>query len=466
MPTKPPIITTSPTFTLATHQEITLANGITLIAVEDASQPLLTMSIVSKSGAANDDVWGETNFMTSLMNKGTAKNTVAGNEERSAQDIAEEIDFTGGSLSVSCVFDSLSAHLSMLSEFSETGLDLLGDIVQYPSFPEEEIERIRQQTIVEIEQANNDAAYLASIAFTQGMFSGEPYGHPVVGTLETVAALSQDDCKRAYTRSIKPENLFIAAAGNFQTQALATALESRLTFAGDSHHQQSTKHIQSSPLSSPFTQPETKVMLIEKPDAAQTAIRVGFRTANRTDADFVAMQFLNTIFGGSFISRLNHNLREEKGYTYGVHSSIDARQHSSVLTVSSHVGSEIVDSAISEIVREMERLRTEPITDDELETTRKYMIGNFALRTETPTQVVSLLSTLELYHLPKDYHARYLSELSSMTKDRLFEVQQRRFDVKGLVIAASGNVEHLRGKLSGFGNVSVVHTNGRIISTL
>lgn len=456
MPTKPPIIQIPTAFALPTHTEIILANGITLIAVEDASQPLLTMSIVSRSGAADEDVWGETNFMASLMNKGTQ----AGGRTRDAQALAEEIDFTGGSLSVSCVFDSLSAHLSILSDFTDTGLELLTDVVKNPSFPPEEIERTRQQTIVEIEQANNDAAYLSSIAFTQGMFRGEQYGHPVVGTLETVAGLQQADCRRAYSRSLQTEHLFIAAAGNFHAQELAekiTKYETRMTNGAGLHADTSLK--QSAPPKVSNAQ-APKVVLIEKPDAAQTSLRIGFRTANRGDEDFIPMQFLNTIFGGSFISRLNHNLREEKGYTYGIQSSIDARKYSSVLTVSSHVGSEVADSAVSEILREIERLRTEPVTDDEIETTRSYMIGSFALRTETPTQVVSMLSTLELYGLPKDYHTRYLAELAAMTKERLYEVQQRRFSTDGLVIAASGNVEHLQQKLRNFGAVSVVNTSG------
>jgi predicted Zn-dependent peptidase len=203
-------------------------------------------------------------------------------------------------------------------------------------------------------------------------------------------------------------------------------------------------------------------MLIEKPDAAQTSLRVGFQTAGRHDADFIPMQVLNTIFGGSFISRLNHNLREEKGYTYGVHSSIDARKYGSALTVGTHVGSDVVDSAVSEILREIERLRTEPVSDEELETTRKYMIGSFALRTETPTQVVSMASTLELYGLPKDYHSTYLSRLATMTKDELFAVQKRRFSSENLVIAAAGNVEFLQAKLGQFGVVSVVNANAEV----
>lgn len=455
MPTKPPVAPIPDAFSLPVHTEIPLRNGIKLIAVEDSTQPLLTMSIVSQSGAAEEERWGETNFMATLMNKGIAspKRTL------DAQALAEEIDFTGGSLSVSCVFDSLSAHLGILSDFTATGLDLLADVVQYPSFPPEEIERTRQQTLVEIEQANNDAAYLSSIAFTQGMFRGESYGHPVVGTLETVAALQQADCQCAYSRSIQPNNLFIAAAGNFNVEELAKGLEERFAYNEPNNNEikPQTHTAQESITTAPA------VVLIEKPDASQTSLRVGFRTANRTDDDFIPMQFLNTIFGGSFISRLNHNLREEKGYTYGVHSSIDARKHSSVLTVSSHVGSEVVESAVSEILREIERLRIEPVTDDELETTRKYMIGSFALRTETPTQVVSLLSTLELYGLPKDYHSRYIAELAALTKDRLFEVQQRRFATNGLVIAASGNVEYLQQKLRNFGAVSVVNASGAML---
>lgn len=459
MPSKPPIIQTPATLPLPAHKEITLAHGVTLIAVEDTSQPILTMSIVSRSGAADEDVWGETNFMASLMNKGTKSD----GRQRDAQTLAEEIDFTGGSLSVSCVFDSLSAHLSILSDFTDTGLDLLTDVVNNPSFPPEEIERTRQQTLVEIEQANNDAAYLSSIAFTQGMFRGEKYGHPVVGTLETVAGLQQADCKRAYSRSLNAENLFIAAAGNVNAEELAEKITKHGVRSRETSQPYSSTSSKHSPDVPATQQRETKVVLIEKPDAAQTSLRMGFRTANRGEADFIPMQFLNTIFGGSFISRLNHNLREEKGYTYGIQSSIDARKHSSVLTISSHVGSETVDSAVSEILREMERLRTEPITDDELETTRNYMIGSFALRTETPTQVVSMLSTLELYGLPKDYHTRYLAELAAMTKERLFEVQQRRFSTEGVVIAASGNIEHLQQKLRNFGAVSVVTPSGVIL---
>ncbi|TAE25391.1 MAG: insulinase family protein [Candidatus Kapaibacterium sp.] len=456
MPSMPPIAAPPTTLRLPDFYETSLQNGIKLITVEDDAQPLLTMSIVSRNGAAEDEIWGETNFMTSLMNKGTTK--------RNAQTLADEIDFTGGSLSASCVFDSLSSSLSVLSDFTEQGLELLADMTLRPSFPGEEIERVRQQTLVEIDQANNDAGYLSSIALTQGLFKGQKYGHPVIGTQDIVRGLGQSHCRTAYERSFQPKDVFIAAAGKFRTDELRDRLNTH--FAEWTSHAPSPIPNEQQPDEqlSPVSAQATKIMLIEKPDAAQTSLRVGFLTAGRHDVDFIPMQMLNTIFGGSFISRLNHNLREEKGYTYGVHSSVDSRKYASSLTVGTHVGSEVVENAVSEILREIELLRTEPVSDEELETTRKYIIGSFALRTETPTQVVSLASTLELYGLPKDYHAGYLARLATISKEELFAVQQRRFSTQNLVIAAAGTVEFLREKLQQFGAVSVVDANGKVFA--
>ena len=452
MPSKPPLSALPTALTLPDFHEFSLANGIKCIAVQDDTQPLLTMSIVSRNGAAEDETWGETNFMTSLMNKGTKR--------RTAQELADAIDFTGGSLAASCVFDSLSSSLSVLADFTDEGLDLLADMTLNPAFPLEEIERVRQQTLVEIDQANNDAGYLSSIALTQGLYKGQKYGHPVIGTQDIVRNLGQEHCKTAYERSLQPKDVFIAIAGTFQGNNLRDRLN---THFGEWREKDEGKSIRDKGGNDQVTNNQpTTVMLIEKPDAAQTSLRVGFQTAGRHDADYIPMQVLNTIFGGSFISRLNHNLREEKGYTYGVHSSIDARKYGSALTVGAHVGSDVVDSAVSEILREIELLRTEPVSDDELETTRKYMIGSFALRTETPTQVVSLASTLELYGLPKDYYSTYLARLANISKDELFEVQQRRFSTQNLVIAAAGNVEFLRERLGQFGAVRVVSVSGQV----
>jgi zinc protease len=459
-PVSAPRISAALSFAFPPYTALQLSNGIKLIVAEDRSQPLVSLSMVFKRGAASEDVWGAANLMTSLLTKGTANSSLT----RTAQDIADAIDFTGGLLSASSGFDSTSASVSVLSEFLPTGLNLLTDVLLHPAFAPDELERLRQQTLVEVQQYLSDAAYLASVAFTQGMFHGTPYGHPVIGTVESVQAMQREDCMRIYKTIIGSGDVFIAAAGDVDAHQLAAVLEQHFA-AWPARLPSQTLRPSLTP-EAPNTPSGPRVMLIAKPDAAQTAIRVGFPTLHRTDDNFIALQFLNTILGGSFISRLNHNLREQKGYTYGIHSSIDAYQTMSVWACRAHVGSEIVDDAVREILHEIELLRTAPITDDELETTKKYLLGSFALRTETPQQVVSLVSALEMFDLPADYYERYFAEVAAMTKERLFEVQQRCFGAEGLVIAASGDVEHLRSKLRNFGAVSVVNTSGEIVSAV
>jgi zinc protease len=432
-----------------------------VVLVEDRSQPLVSMSLVFKQGAAAETVWGAANLATSLLTKGTRSVT----RSRSAQELADDIDFTGGSLGASAGFDSTSVNLSVLSAFLPKGLELLGDVVFHPAFAPEELERLRAQTLVEVQQYLSDAGYLAAVAFTQGMFLGTPYGHPVIGTVGSVQVLTREDCVSVYSTVARPEHAFIAAAGDVDAEEFTAQME---TLFG-SWHSSDAATAAGAPSSSQQQRSQSggsatpKVILIEKPDAAQTALRVGFPTAHRTDEDFIAMQFLNTILGGSFISRLNHNLREQKGYTYGIHSGIDAYKSLSVWTCRSHVGSEVAGAAVSEIVRELETMLRQPISDDELETTRNYVLGSFALRTETPTQVVSMLSALEIFGLPDDYYERYFAEVAAMTKERLFEVQQRRFAAEGLVIAASGNVEQLQAQLGSFGSVHVVNAASEIV---
>ncbi len=452
----PPRIDTPIAFVFPEYKHRTLSGGMKIIAVEDRTQPLVSINLALKQGAALEKVWGAANFASSLLTKGTMS--------RSAQDIADAIDFTGGSLNASSGFDSASMSISILSQFLPNGLELLADVLLHPAFAEDEIERLRQQTLVEIQQYLSDAGYLAAIAFTQGMFRGTPYGHPTIGTTDTVQRMSRQDCEDIYHLLVRPDQAFIAAAGDFDTDELVQTLEGVLGHWSASTGEKSSISATHEQITN-NREAMHKVMLIEKPDAAQTALRLGFQTVGRENEDFIAMQFLNTILGGSFISRLNHNLREEKGYTYGIHSGIDTYKQATIWAAKTHVGSEVAGDAVREILREIDRMATEPISDDELETTRKYLLGSFALRTETPQQVVSLVSALEMFNLPDDYYQRYFAEVAAMTKEHLFTVQQRRFAAQNLVIAASGSVEHLRSQLGELGAASVVSMNGEILSS-
>lgn len=487
--TLPPHTGVPPRFTLPKHQKHTLSNGMKLIAFAEPSQPLVSLNVVFRQGAAADTVWGAANMMTSLLTKGTERPaeyshahnnaTTAGKPlTRSAQEIADAIDSTGGSLSVSNGFDSTTGSINVLSAYVPEAMELLTDVLRFPAMASGELERLRQQIIVEVQQYLSDAGYLAAVAFTQGMLRGTPYGHPIIGTPDSVQSLTRRDCLDMYAVLMRPEQAFIAAAGDIDTPALIDMLEHSFADWQQSDWQQPSQpsanniNTSSTPSSThqhkalkPAAPSLPKVMLIHKPDAAQTSLRLGFSTIHRQHEDYIAMQFLNTIIGGSFISRLNRNLREEKGYTYGIHSALDTYKHASLWMCRSHVGSDVVRDAVLEILNELERFHQQPIADEELELTRKYLLGSFALRTETPAQVIALASALEMFELPDDYYERYFAEVASMTKERLFEVQQRHWNAyeHGLVIAASGDCDYLRAALSDFGAVSIVNTNSEIV---
>lgn len=436
-------------FQFPAYQRRTLSNGLKLIVVEDPTQPLVSVQLSFLRGSAGEPVWGAANCMASLLTRGTAS--------RSAQDIASAIDFTGGTLSAHSGFDSTSLYLSVLRRFLPDTVSLLQDVACQPSFAAEELERVRQQTLVEIQQYLSDPGYLAAVAFTQGMFRGTPYGFPTIGTLDSLPTIQRETIVQSYHAAFRPDRAFIAAAGAIEADELSALLEP--LFGSWMPDSEPTPDL---PAIDHKQQTEPVVMFIEKPGAAQTALRIGFRTISRLHPDYIALQCVNTILGGSFISRLNHNLREDKGYTYGIHSSIESYNLATFWVARTHVGSDVVRNAVQEIMDELKRLATQPVTPEELETTKNYILGSFALRTETPQQVVHLLHTLESLGLPDDYYERYFETIRSMTTEQLFAVQQRHLSSISPVIALSGDVERLRRELDGMGIHYRVFTDCRV----
>ena len=442
---KPPVIPIPREFLFPEYSQTMLSNGIRLILVEDHAQPLLSIHLVFRKGAAAESIPGLANFTAQMITRGTTS--------RSAQQIADEMDFLGGSLYASSAWDTTSVSLTVLTKFAIAGLNVFADVVCNASFPEDEIERYRLQALSYLQQNYSDPNYLASVALRYGLYKGHTYGHALTGTLESIGGLKRQDCLAYYNDVFTPGNAFIVATGNITIDQLKQMLETALE-GWEAKRSEPEQAEASTPVK------ERKVVVCEKPEAAQTVLLVGFASPSLSDPDYPAMQFLNTLLGSVFISRLNANLREEKGYTYGVNSYIDVRRSSSSLVIGTSVGKDVTLPAVEEILGELQRMASEPITDEELDLTRKYMLGSFALRTATPNQVISLLSSLELFGLPPEYYEQYYKALAAITKEQLFDVQKRRFSVERLVIAASGDTEYLRSILAPIGRVEVVSAEG------
>lgn len=442
---KPPVIPVSREFLFPEYSRTTLANGIPVILVEDHTQPLLSVHLVFRKGAASEPMPGLASFTSQMITRGTTS--------RSAQQIADEMDFLGGSLYASSSWDTTTVSMTVLTKFAVAGLSVFADVVRNASFPGDEIERYRLQALSYLQQNYSDPNYLASVALRTGLYRGHTYGHALSGTTESVTGIKQQDCMEWYRRVFAPGNAFLVATGNVSADQLRQMLDE--AFAGwEAITSSSEPPVYPAPLRG------RSIVVSEKAEAAQTVLLVGAFAPSLSDPDYPAIQFLNTLLGSVFISRLNANLREEKGYTYGVNSYIDVRRSATALVIGTSVGRDVTLPAVQEIIREIQRIASEPITDAELDITKKYMLGSFALRTATPQQVISLLSSLELFGLAPEYYEQYYQTLASMTKERLMEVQKRWFSADNLVIAASGDTTYLQELLGQLGTVSVVSSEG------
>ncbi len=442
---QPPVIPVPREFLFPEYSRSTLASGIPIILVEDHTQPLLSIHLVFRKGAEAEQISGLANFTSQMLTRGTSS--------RSARQIADEMDFLGGSLYASSSWDTTTVSLTVLTKFAVAGLNVFADVVRNASFPDEEIERYRLQALSYLQQNYSDPNYLASVALRTGLYGEHTYGHALTGTTESIGTIKRQDCLAWYNDVFTPGNAFIVATGNVSLDQLKQMLDA--AFEGWTTAKSEKEHI-----GSPAPVKGRSIVISEKAEAAQTVLLVGFFAPSVPDADYPAMQFLNTLLGSVFISRLNANLREEKGYTYGVNSYIDVRQHSSALVIGTSVGRDVTLPAVKEILGELQRIASEPITDEELDLTKKYMLGSFALRTATPYQVIGLLSSLELFDLPEEYYGQYYQTLASMTKEQLLDVQKRRFSSENLVIAASGDTVYLQDILGELGPVTVVSAEG------
>lgn len=444
---QPPLAPIPKRFIFPEFRTTHLDGGIKLLLVEDDTQPLISLNLVFKRGVAEEAGPGHASFTTGMLKKGT--------KSRSAQQIAEEIDFVGGSLRVSVSWDATIVGLNILRSHFDLGLELLADIVLHPTFPEEEIERLRVQTIASIRQNQADPGYLAQVTLLKGLFAGHPYSRPSSGSIESVGQIKREDCLNFYRTVFHPDNAFVVAAGNISIDEASTRLN---------HVFQTWRS--SSPATAPMPAlPELKgrrVLIRRKVDAVQSALRIGATGVMFGDPDYAAFQFINTLFGSFFISRLNMNLREDKGYTYGIDSYLDTRRAAGTLVIGTSVGRDVTAPAVREILAELRRISQEPISEQELELTRSYLLGSFALKFETPVQIIGHLLALELYNLPSDFYQRYFKTIASLGIEQLFRVQQRRFASEDIVIAASGDGDYLQKCLREFAPVEEVNENGEL----
>ena len=431
-----------------------LSNGLEVWTVPNHEQPIVSLSLYIRGGSSLDPRHREglAASVADLLTKGTAR--------RSATDIAEAIDFVGGSLTASSGWDAITINISVLSKYLDVAIDLLSDIILNSTFPEEEIERMRLQRLAGIRQAKADAGFLADMVFSKLVFPGHPYGQQPVGTERTVREMNRNDILQFARQYITPSNSFLTAAGDIDSDGFRALLENQ-TASWTGPARETVMSYGDASLGA-----HTQVGLINREGAVQSALRVGHIGIRRNTPDFIALSALNMLLGGYFNSRINLNLREVHGYTYGARSFFDTRMASGPFAVSTEVRTEVTVRAVEEIVSEISRATQLPVEEEELRMVKDYMIGSFPLQIETPQQVAGRVATIVLYGLERDYWDTYREKLSALTSVELYRVGREYLHPKELTIAASGNVQAIEAGMGEFGEVKEFDDEGALIETM
>jgi predicted Zn-dependent peptidase len=302
----------------------------------------------------------------------------------------------------------------------DEALPIMADVVQRPTFPEAELERQRQQRLTSLLQARDDPAAIASIAFSRVLFGPtHRFGTAAMGTADTVRAFSTDDLRAFYGWAFRPEHSALIAVGDVSADAITSRLEE--TFGT---WEAPPSRVQPTPLPLVDQPSRRQVYLVDKPASPQTQIRIGWIGVPRSTPDYFPILVMNTILGGSFSSRLNLNLREKHGYTYGASSGFDMRLAPGPFSAQAGVQTDKTAEALAEFFNELNAIR-ELVPADELRRAKNYVALRFPGTFETTGDIARRLEDAVVYRLPDDFYARYVQNIEAVTAEDVQRVARQ-----------------------------------------
>jgi len=401
--TKPPQLPPAPALKLPVVQTATLGNGLTLAVVEMHKVPVVDVEVMVDAGAARDpaDAPGLATFTAAMLQQGAGT--------RGALEVADEAAFLGAELNTTASFDGAVASVHVPKRRLEAALDLLADVVLRPAFSDSEVNRQRALRGAQLVQQRDEPVAVANVAFPAIVFgAAHPYGHPLNGTDAATAALARPRVVEFYRTYYRPDAARVLIVGDIN---LAEAR--RLVAARFGAWERAT--VPAFPTAGPPALAARAVYLIDKPGAAQSVIRIGHVGPPRTTPDWYTLDVLNTILGGAFTSRLNQNLRETHGYTYGAFSQFAVRRLSGAFVALASVVTAKTDSSLIEFLKELRRIRDEPAPAAELAKAKAYVTLGLPGDFETTGGAAARFRELLVYGLPLDYYAQYIQRINAVT---------------------------------------------------
>jgi zinc protease len=356
------------------------------------------------TGTADDPAgkYGIASLTTAMLTEGAGS--------RGALEIADAVDFLGADLAATSGIDSSAIRLHVPVARLAEALPIMADVATRPTFPRDELERLRQQRLTSLIQSRDDAATIASLAFSRVVYGPvHRFGTATMGTAETIRAFTVDDLRTFYTATFRPDNATLLVVGDVTPDKVMPLIESNLGAWKAAGARPSHAGL-------PTVTPRTSraVYLVDKPNAPQSQIRIGSIGVPRSTPDYFPIQVANTILGGSFSSRLNMNLREQHGYTYGASSIFDMRVHPGPFYAAAGVQTDKTSESLTEFFKELNAI-LQPVPPDELTRAKNYVALRFPGGFETTGDISRRLEEVLTYHLPDDYFARYVPNINAVT---------------------------------------------------
>jgi zinc protease len=416
-----------------------LSCGAEVLVSENHKLPSLHLRVVFPFGRADDPAGrpGLASLVAATWDEGTAK--------RSSEQIAEELAGLGARLSLSADWDHTALRLYTPKRSLTKALEVAGDVMRQPSFPTEELDRQRNIALSTLVQVRNEPLALAGLAAIQTIYGYDhPYGRPTHGTEAALKAVVGDDLRRFYAAHARPEQATVIVVGDVTYDEVVQELEKVL----GGWKATGTAPTAATPKAAPVP---TRITLVDKPGAVQSVITVGMAGFDRKSPDYFSLVVMNTAFGGQFASRLNMNLREDKGYTYGARSMFDWRtRQPGLFLASSSVQTAVTVPALKEFFAELQGIAGKrPVVGEELEFCKKYVTRGFPMSFETTGGLSGQLQTLVEFGLPDDYYNRFVPAVAAVEAEALRAAARRNLDLDHLTVIVVGDRTKIESDLRG-----------------
>jgi zinc protease len=433
--------------------ETKLSNGLQVMILEDHKLPTFSMQMVILSGGItnSDDDIGVAQYTASLLREGT--------KNRNSKEISEQVDQLGASLGAGAGLSSLTSVVSAsaLIENYDKILALFSDVILNPTFPEEELKKIKTRSLAQVRLQRSQPGFLAGEMFSKVIYGSHPGGRYAL-TPEQIQRINREALEKFHATYYKPNNAIFAIVGDVKPAEIVSKLEK--TFGTWEKGEIPSHSIATVGAAGP-----SKIYLINRPNSVQTNLLLGTLGISRNDPDYFAVEMMNQVVGGGPSARLFLNLREDKGYTYGAYSNVSSYKYRGTFQANTEVRTEVTKGSMDELMHELKRIRDEAVPAEEFERAKHTIVGGWALQLEFPQFVLQNAITQKLYGLPADYWDTYPQKIAAVTPQDVQRVARKYLDLDHLQIVAVGDAAKISDLLKQFGPVEIYDTDGKPVKS-